>query len=147
MLVRDNTKCPFCGRESATDIYFPHQVPLSSDSLTFRAECSECLGFKETAVPVWVVRCWIQSLAKSSGSVVYLGAPCRWNNTFLGFYSREQYNAIVAAAEKYFESGFVLSRNAAELSIYRGICRALKTSVGLDLNEAMLQFNRVLASL
>nr|QDH91337.1 MAG: hypothetical protein H1Rhizo271040_000002 [Leviviridae sp.] len=65
MFVRNNMKCPNCGRSAATDLYLSPNFAASTVGVVLRAECFECLGFVELSVNPEIVRRWLRGLASS----------------------------------------------------------------------------------
>lgn len=109
MFVRNNTKCPHCGKYAAFDIYAVAPVFSDPDSYVFRVECSECLGFSEREVEAPAVKGWLLILAHAMDIRAQMRYPRRWSTSIGPTLSRTEREAVSRAVRLYFLRGEVLS--------------------------------------
>lgn len=126
MLVRNNTKCPSCGIKAATDVYAPSGIKWSSDLVTLRAECFECLGFVDREIPVRDVRLWLRELSKTVPSSDDRRRYRYWTVSDKPL-TRSQFRSLSCALED-FLPGYVVDPNFAEHSMLSELARIIRTS-------------------
>jgi hypothetical protein len=131
MFVRNNTKCPNCGKIAATDIYLAIAQPTPMDSLVIIVECYECLAFHEVVVDLPVLRLWLGLLAATvrNPSDESLLRPLRWSKSVARILSWQQAKAVRRSAEEWFRCGLVCLETV-ELPSLLGIRHKLVTSGG-----------------
>jgi hypothetical protein len=126
MLVRDNTKCPHCGKFTATDVYHRY-ASISDTHVLFRAECFDCLAWFEVKVDWVVVYGWCRLLAGARGLTGLSLLPNRWSPNYRPELSVGQKRAVVSQLENFFGEGACRLELADSLNL-RDISRKLKTS-------------------
>lgn len=109
MFVRNNTKCPYCGKYAAFDVYALASPFSDPDSFIFRVECSECLGFSEREVDATAVKGWLLILAHAMDMRAQMRYPRRWSTHIGKTLSLTEREAVARAVLLYFPRGEVLS--------------------------------------
>jgi hypothetical protein len=129
MLVRNNIKCPRCGKIAAMDIHIGPFLPFTQDRVILRAECTECLAFCERRVSWPIIRCWLILLVNEKGWYVAgtWGLPLKWSKTMPTALSRRQKLAIQRSASLWFDRGMHIG-DVADSHVLCDIYRKLVTS-------------------
>lgn len=109
MFVRNNTKCPHCGKYAAFDVYALPSPFSDPDSFIFRAECYECLGFSEREVACTAVKGWLLVLAHARDLKAQFRKPRRWSHRLDHALSMTEREAVARATALFFSQGSVLS--------------------------------------
>lgn len=130
MFVRNNTKCPSCGRNACTDIYYI-EAGFTSSGMTIRAECHDCLSFVDVIVDYRVVRMWLRTLATTAmgGTDESLRSARHWSDDAYLRLSQQQIRSIVRLAKSWFAPG-VAYLEVIDLPALCEINRKLRASNG-----------------
>lgn len=126
MLVRNNTKCPSCGKCTATDLYAPTQ-PSNLRGVILRAECYECYAFSEKFVDYSVLHGWCRLLAvEAKGLADSWTLASRWTSIRAVSLTLSQRGAVDKQIRLFFTSGTCLSKFVGSPTLF-DIRRKLQT--------------------